>query len=113
MNTHFPPYWKRRRAFLFLFMPLAFVGLTALVMWLWNTLLPPLFGLPVIGFWQALGLFVLCRLLFGSFRFGPRGGGPPSFVREGWKEKWKSMSEEERLSFKSKWRDRCKPKEDN
>ena len=34
---------------------------------LWNWLLPPLFGFPTITFWQALGLLLLCRILFGSF----------------------------------------------
>src|SRR5262245_46742510 len=32
---------------------------------LWNWLTPALFGWPVITFWQALGLLVLCRILFG------------------------------------------------
>jgi hypothetical protein len=35
---------------------------------LWNALLPPLFGWPQVGFWQALGLLALCRILFGGFR---------------------------------------------
>jgi hypothetical protein len=43
------------------------------VQWLWNWLLPELFGLRRITFWQALGLLALCRILFGSFG---RGGGP-------------------------------------
>lgn len=34
------------------------------VMWLWNWLMPGIFGLPEIGYWQAVGLFVLCHLLF-------------------------------------------------
>lgn len=34
---------------------------------LWNWLAPVLFGLPAITFWQALGLLVLCRILFGGF----------------------------------------------
>ena len=38
-----------------------------LVMSLWNWLLPPLFGLPAITFWQGLGLLMLCRILFGGF----------------------------------------------
>ena len=38
-----------------------------LVMSLWNWLLPPLFGLPAITFWQGLGLLILCRILFGGF----------------------------------------------
>lgn len=37
------------------------------VQWLWNGLLPPLFGLPSVTFWQALGLLALCRILFCGF----------------------------------------------
>jgi hypothetical protein len=33
-------------------------------MWLWNWLMPDLFGLQQITIWQALGLSVLCSLLF-------------------------------------------------
>jgi hypothetical protein len=36
------------------------------VMWLWNWLMPALFGLPAITFWQAVGLLVLSHLLFKS-----------------------------------------------
>jgi hypothetical protein len=48
-----------------------FVGGEAVKL-LWNWLLPPLFGLPVVSFWQALGLLVLSRILFGGF--GRHGG---------------------------------------
>jgi len=34
------------------------------VMLLWNWLCPMLFGLPLITFWQALGIFALCRCLW-------------------------------------------------
>ncbi len=34
------------------------------VMWLWNWLMPDLFGLKVIGVWQALGISLLCSILF-------------------------------------------------
>ena len=48
----------------------------AATMWLWNALMPRIAGWQHIGYWQALGLLVLVRLLFG--RFGrlsePRGG---------------------------------------
>jgi uncharacterized membrane protein (DUF485 family) len=40
------------------------------IMWLWNWLMPEIFSLPTIGFWQALGVFVLAKIIFG---FG--GGG--------------------------------------
>jgi len=35
-----------------------------LVMLLWNWLAPTLFGLPEVTYWQAVGLFVLCHILF-------------------------------------------------
>ena len=39
--------------------------LTALpVMWMWNYLMPDLFGLKTIDFWQALVLSGLCGTLF-------------------------------------------------
>lgn len=36
---------------------------------LWNWLMPELFGLPVITFWQAVGLNLLCFILFRSVDF--------------------------------------------
>jgi hypothetical protein len=38
-----------------------------LVKVLWNWLMPVIFGLPEIGYWQAFGLVVLAKLLFGAF----------------------------------------------
>jgi hypothetical protein len=35
-------------------------------MWLWNNLLPDMFGVPSVTFWQALGFCLLARFLFGS-----------------------------------------------
>jgi hypothetical protein len=50
----------------------AFIG-GAIVQYLWNWLLPPLFGWPALTFWRALGMLALCRILFGGF--GVRGSG--------------------------------------
>lgn len=36
------------------------------VMWLWNWLMPEIFGLVEIGFWQALGLNLLSGFLFNQ-----------------------------------------------
>ena len=36
------------------------------VKWLWNALMPEIFGLPEIGYWQAVGLAVLAHIFFGS-----------------------------------------------
>ena len=38
-----------------------------LVKFLWNTLMPVIFGLTKITYWQAFGLVILAKLLFGSF----------------------------------------------
>jgi hypothetical protein len=42
----------------------------AVVMWLWNWLMPVIFHLGIITYWQAVGLAILGRLLFGSFHHG-------------------------------------------
>jgi hypothetical protein len=35
-------------------------------MWLWNWLMPAIFGLTKITFWQALGINILSEILFKS-----------------------------------------------
>ena len=40
------------------------------VMLLWNWLMPVLFGLPTVTFWQAVGLVVLGKLIFGGGHHG-------------------------------------------
>jgi hypothetical protein len=77
-----------------------------LVMQLWNWLLPALFGWHPIGFWQALGLLVLCRILFGGF--GGHGPGPgPSKRQRRWAERWEQMTPEEREKFRQGGRGCC------
>lgn len=76
-----------------------------IVMLLWNILIPSILGLSAISYWQALGLFVLCRILFGGFRFG--GGRPHGFHHMGDNpihEKWKNMTDQERREFIEKRR---------
>jgi hypothetical protein len=54
---------------------------------LWNWLLPPIFGLREITFWQGLGLLALCRILFGGHgRGGGSYRGPRRARREWWRE---------------------------
>lgn len=38
----------------------------AVTMWLWNGLMPTIFKLPEIGFWQAIGLLLLAHIFFKS-----------------------------------------------
>ena len=70
-----------------------------IVMWLWNALMPVIFHLPIITFPQALGLLVLSKILFSSFR----GGGPGRFGGRRIREKWMDMTPEEREKFKQEW----------
>ncbi|MGA7242257.1 MAG: hypothetical protein WBX19_03690 [Terracidiphilus sp.] len=73
-----------------------------LVKYLWNWLLPPLFGLHMISFWQALGLVLLCRILFGSCGSGGGNRGPRRR-----REKWEKMTPEERERMRQSWAARC------
>lgn len=70
------------------------------VMLLWNALLPRIAGLPLIGFWEAAGLLVLARILFG----GPGWmGGHHHGSKNMFRDKWLNMSGEERKEFVAKF----------
>lgn len=38
--------------------------LTVIVMWLWNWIAVGLFSLPIVGFWEAFGIWLLSGILF-------------------------------------------------
>jgi len=95
-----------------LFILFAFVA-TYAVMLLWNWLMPVVFGASMITFWQALGLFILAKILFG---FGGKGGWHHrghwghqghSYWKTKMEERLKNMGPEEREKFRSEWRQRC------
>ena len=88
----------------FILWPLLFLvaiaALSTVVMLLWNAIVPALFtSVPAINYLQALGLLVLCRILFGGFRGhgGWRGHGH-RHGHERW-AKWQAMTPEEREQF--------------
>jgi hypothetical protein len=41
-----------------------------LIVYLWNWLMPALFGIKTITFWQAIGILVLARIIFGGLHAG-------------------------------------------
>ena len=99
--------------------PLAILGMLVfatiggeLVRYLWNWLLPPLFGVPQITFWQALGMLLLCRILFGGFGLH---GSDRSRVRsrvadrlvDRMGDRWDAMTPEERERFRKRLREHC------
>ena len=108
------PRWKR----VIFIAPLAILGMLLfvfiggeIVLHLWNWLLPPLFGWRLISFWQALGLLLLCRILFGGLG---RHGSSRSNLRRRMEERCKdrmeercaSMTPEERERFRQRMRER-------
>jgi len=99
-----------RRRWIFL-APLAILAMVLfiaiggeVVMLLWNWLLPQLSGWPQISFWQALGILLLCRILFGGFG---RNGFYRSSFRRRMAERWEGMTPEERERFRMGMRKRC------
>jgi hypothetical protein len=78
-----------------------FFALGYVVMALWNWLMPPIFGLHTITYWQAYGLLILSKILFGGLRGG--GGGRRCHGRNDWRERmaerWEKMTPEEREKF--------------
>lgn len=96
--------FERNRKKIFL-IPFGIAALLALVsyvvMLLWNSLLPEIMGVNAITFWQAMGIFVLCKILFG---FGKGNGGP--WGRRKAIERFKSMTPEERQQFKEEMKNK-------
>jgi hypothetical protein len=76
----------------------AIAGFGAAVMLLWNALLPQIFGIATINFWQTLGLLILLaglsKFMVISAFLGMRG-----YRRNPIREKWMKMTPEERKEF--------------
>src|SRR3974390_455368 len=93
--------------FVLLIMPLALFVFGEIILHLWNWLMPALFHLPAITFWQGLGLLVLSWLFFG----GLRGSAPRRGYRRHWRhrmqERWEQMSPEEQAKFRDWLNSRC------
>lgn len=88
--------------------PLIFVAVAALlgwvVMFLWNAVLVPVLGVGIITFWQALGIFILSKILFGGFHGGKSHRWKHRYYN---KERWDNMTDEEKERFKQEWGRRC------
>lgn len=79
---------------------------STVVMLLWNNILATVVHVGLINFWQALGILVLSKILFGGFRGGSHWG-----RQQRWKhnlhDRWKNMTPEEREKFKQQLKSRC------
>lgn len=76
------------------------------VMFLWNNILTEVTNVKPLNIWQAGGLLLLAKILFGGF-----GKGKGKWKkRKEWKDKWMNMSHEERHEAKSRWKEYCEKK---
>jgi hypothetical protein len=80
----------------------AIAGFGAIIMLLWNWLMPAIFGLACISIWQAFGLLALARILFGGMGSGRFWGRGMGHHRNPIREKWMNMTPEERKEFVKK-----------
>ena len=98
---------KRRLARLVALLPgfcLVFAGLVWAVLALWNGLMPTIFGLRTITYWQALGLMALSWILFGGLRGSGSGRGA---WRYDMRRRWERMTPAEREEFVRGLNSRC------
>jgi hypothetical protein len=108
MKTMFKKRW-------YLFIPLILAGFVAFgffTMYLWNWLMPAIFHLPELTFWQTLGLMLLSRLVLGGFGGHAKHG--RYHCRRNMHKKWEHMTPEEREQFRehihmhqAPWAHRC------
>ena len=79
----------------------------SMVMLLWNNILPAVFGISAITYWQEIGILIVSKILFGGFMGGHRrrchGRGHDLAGR------WMQMSPEEKEKMRSEWRGWCDP----
>ena len=96
----------------FFLIPIAIIAFSLLggwvVMLLWNSILPTLIGVGLLTFPKAIGLLILCKILFGGFGGGHRRFGNGGVRNAPWKQKMMNMTDEEREQFRSEWKERCK-----
>lgn len=92
---------KGAKIFFFVLLGIAVAFLFGyIVMQLWNWLMPELFGLPKVGYWQAFGILLLSKIIFG---FGGGGGSHDKKKKKaGKKEFFKNPCKSMRRDF-SEW----------
>ena len=114
-----PRFWALKALKFLLIAAILTVVIGYVVMSMWNALIPAIFHAPFfITFPQAIGLFILSKLLFGGFRGGGGGwghqqGGAPWANRKMWRKKMEgrlaNMTEEQRAEFRARMA-KCGPR---
>jgi hypothetical protein len=84
--------------------PVAIFIFGSIIMLLWNNVLVPVLHVSAVTFWQGLGILVLSKILFSSFKGG---GGPNRFYMKQ-RMMWNSMTPEQKEKFKEEWKNRSR-----
>ena len=63
--------WLIRGFGIALVIAIVLAGFGNAVLYLWNDVVPAVFGLRIISYWQAVELLGLCWIFFGSWRAFP------------------------------------------
>jgi len=97
------------------FIPIIVTGIfifSGAVMLLWNAVLPTaITGIHIITFWQAMGILVLSKILFGGFK-GLHDHGHQyhrhHHMERDLREKWMQMDPQEREKMRDEWKNEWK-----
>lgn len=102
------------KGIMFAIVAAAFAALVVFtLMYCWNYVMPSVFGLPMISFWQALALLIVSKILLWNNwrRGGRRHWGPPQHVREMWagrlQHKMQNLTPEEKERMRKFWEHKC------
>jgi len=107
MDTPHKNFCSGRKCFFIPFLIIGFLGISAVVMLLWNWILPSISSLQPLTYWQSMGLLALSRILFGSFHFGNHHSmHRQRFNHPELKDKFMEMDAEEKQQFKEHWKNR-------
>jgi hypothetical protein len=83
-----------------IFIPFFVLAFAALLAWavrgLWNGVLTDVLGVKAVTYWQALGILVLSKILFGGFPRKGRGRFRGPWRRRMMQEEWQSLTPEQR-----------------
>jgi len=95
--------WIKKGLMILVFGIAAILVFGLVVMGLWNAILPVVLGVKTISFWQALGILLLSKILFGGFGGGWRNKGKWMEM----KNKFAEMTPAEKEQFKAEWKNKC------
>ena len=99
--------WTVRGLEIAMLVAIVIAGFGQAVLQLWNLLMPSIFGLRPISFWQAVGLLALSWILFGGLGMFRVRTGYPSHWQHRMAERFADMPSEQRDKFRQGLEHRC------